>query len=75
MDLNEAIRHAIDGNAILFMGSGFSYKAKNLESKSPMTGRAFARHLYELCGVDTQSRSRVPMLLGRQSARRRFGPS
>lgn len=53
MDLNEAIRHAIDGNAILFMGSGFSYKAKNLENKSPMTGRAFARHLYELCGVDT----------------------
>lgn len=53
MELEEAIRHAIDGNAVLFTGSGFSFGAKNLENKSPMTGRAFARHLYELCNVNS----------------------
>lgn len=30
MNLNEAIRHALAGNAMIFTGAGFSYKAKNL---------------------------------------------
>lgn len=29
MDILQAIRHALDGNAVLFLGSGFSYGAKN----------------------------------------------
>ena len=53
MELIEAIQHAIDGNAVLFVGSGFSYGAKNLLNESPMTGRAFAKELYKMAGVVT----------------------
>lgn len=54
MDLIEALQHAIDGNAVLFVGSGFSYKSENLDNASPMTGRAFAKELYRLSGVVTE---------------------
>lgn len=53
MDINEAIRHAIDGNAILFTGSGFSFGSKNLTNDSPMTGRAFAQYLYKESNIVT----------------------
>lgn len=52
MDLTEAIKHAIDGNAVLFTGSGFSYGSQNLEKKSPMNGRDFAKFLFSECAVN-----------------------
>lgn len=52
MDLTEAIKHAIDGNAVLFTGSGFSYGSQNLEKKSPMNGRDFAKFLFSECSVN-----------------------
>ena len=54
MDLTEAIKHAIDGNAVLFVGSGFSFGATSLSGDSPLSGRAFARHLYEAAGVEAE---------------------
>lgn len=54
MELDEAIRHAIDGNCVLFLGSGFSYKAENLVKDSPLNGRDFADHLFSLCGVNAK---------------------
>lgn len=34
MELNTAIRHALDGNAILFLGAGFSIDGKNKKDKA-----------------------------------------
>lgn len=49
MDLTEAIKHAIDGNAVLFVGSGFSRSAKNLDSQSLKTGNQLTEFLSEEC--------------------------
>lgn len=49
MDLTEAIKHAIDGNAVLFVGSGFSRSAKNLDGQSLKTGSQLAEFLSEEC--------------------------
>ena len=51
MDLNTAIKHAIDGNAMLFTGSGFSGGARPLEGDTFLTGRGLAKRLYEECGI------------------------
>lgn len=53
MELDEAIQHAIDGNAVLFIGSGFSFGAKNISGSAPLSGRALAKKLYNDVGVDT----------------------
>lgn len=53
MELQEAIRHALDGKALLFTGAGFSFGAKNAEGHAPKTARAFAGELYKLCNVVT----------------------
>ena len=34
MDLSEALHHALDGNAVLFTGAGFSCEAINKEGKN-----------------------------------------
>lgn len=52
MNIEEAIQHAIDGNALLFLGSGFSIGAKSLEGDDFLTGRNLARRLYRECGLD-----------------------
>jgi SIR2-like domain len=52
MNFDEAIQHAIDGNALLFLGSGFSRGAKPLEGDTFLTGRELARRFYKDCGVD-----------------------
>lgn len=53
MEIKEAIEHAIDGNAVLFIGAGFSFGAENLEGSLPLSGRSLAKRLYELSGVET----------------------
>ena len=39
MDLSDAIRHALDGNALLFTGAGFSQGAKPTGSDKFLNGR------------------------------------
>ena len=51
MDLTEAIKHAIDGNAVLFVGSGFSSSARNLENEPLKTGGKLAKFLGKKCGL------------------------
>ena len=52
MDLSLAIEHAIDGNAILFLGSGSSIGALNLRNEPFMTGSQFAKHLAKLADIE-----------------------
>lgn len=51
-NLQEAIREAYKGNAVLFTGAGFSWGAKNLKGEQPRLGGSLADHLYEKCGID-----------------------
>lgn len=51
MDLSTAIRHAIDGHAVLFIGSGASVGAKPLIGDKFLTGRELAQHLSGLAGL------------------------
>lgn len=53
MEIKEAIEHAIDGNAVLFLGAGFSFGSENVGGNLPLSGRSLAKKLYELAGVDT----------------------
>ncbi|MGQ7960616.1 SIR2 family protein [Pseudomonas sp. SP16.1] len=55
MDLNTALAHALNGNAVLFAGSGFSYLAENLKNQSPLSGTGFAKQLNEFCGLNTNN--------------------
>lgn len=53
MELDEAIGHALDGNALLFTGAGFSVGAKPTGFDKFLTGRELARHLYAESGFNT----------------------
>ena len=53
MDLDQAIKHALDGDALLFLGSGFSVGAKPNVGNHFLSGRDLARHLYKLAGDET----------------------
>lgn len=55
MDINTAINYALEGNAILFAGSGFSYGAKNLNGKSFNIGDGLRDIIAKDCGI-TSSR-------------------
>lgn len=55
MDLDQAIEHALDGDAILFVGAGFSIGSSNLDGASPRTGRALAALLADVTGLPLQS--------------------
>lgn len=55
MKLGKALRIALDGRALLFLGSGFSYGSQNSSGKTPCTGKELARHLAVLCGYDDES--------------------
>ena len=50
MEISEAIKHAIDGNALLFVGSGFSVGSKSINNKDFPTGRTLAKILYAAAG-------------------------
>lgn len=52
MEITEAIKHAIDGNALLFLGSGFSVEAKPIKGSKFLTGKKLADHLYKECGIE-----------------------
>lgn len=50
MELNECIKHIIDGNAVIIMGAGASYGAKNAFGDFP-SGSMLAKELYSLCNI------------------------
>jgi hypothetical protein len=52
MNIENAIKHAIDGNALLFLGSGFSVAATPIKGDKFLTGRKLAVHLYKECGFN-----------------------
>lgn len=45
MILNEAIRHAVQGNAVLFLGAGFSCEATNIKGKQMLEAREISKKL------------------------------
>lgn len=51
MDLNRALEYALDGDAVLFVGAGFSLGAVNIRGTTIKTGGAFAKHLAALAGL------------------------
>ena len=51
MNFDEAIAHALAGEAVLFTGSGYVYGATNLLDLAPVTGREFAKELWDLSGL------------------------
>ncbi len=50
MDINEAIEHALNGNALLFVGSGFSIGCKNVNNDDFPIGSMLANTLYQELG-------------------------
>ena len=55
MDLSTAIKHAIDGRALLFLGSGASAGAKPINGEKFLTGRDLAELLSEHAGLTPPS--------------------
>ncbi len=51
MDLSAGIQQILDGEAILFLGAGFSLGAMNLRAKPFMSGTAIADHFAALTGL------------------------
>lgn len=51
MELQEAIIHALDGDAVLFLGSGFSIGATKEDSTTFMTATPLAHKLLMECGL------------------------
>lgn len=51
MDLAEAVRHAIDGNAILFLGAGFSCGGENLNGESLPSASELSRRMCKKMGI------------------------
>lgn len=49
MTLETSIKNALDGNAILFLGSGASYGAKNINNEILVTGEELAKRIYPDC--------------------------
>ena len=50
MDLSTAIKHILDGNAIILMGAGASYGVENMSGAFP-SGSMLAADLYKMCGI------------------------
>lgn len=56
MDINKAIQYALEGNAILFTGAGFSYGATNINNTTIVTGESLRDYLAQECNISkTQS--------------------
>ena len=51
MNISTALKHAIDGNALLFLGSGFSVGATPLKGDKFLTGRQLADYLSKECNL------------------------
>jgi len=58
MDIQDAIRHVLNGQAILFTGAGFSHGAKNIEDDWIPSGKTFAADLLTQIG---RSKTDVPL--------------
>lgn len=52
MNLDTAIKHALDGDALLFLGSGFSAGAIPVGAEKFLTGRELAIELSKLCDLE-----------------------
>lgn len=57
MNIDQAIAHALDGEAVLFTGSGFGYGSTNLRDDEPVTGRQFAKDLWAMSGLSGEPES------------------
>lgn len=51
MDINQAIQYALEGNAILFTGAGFSYGATNINNTTFITGESLRDYLANECNI------------------------
>lgn len=51
MELDRALEHALDGDAVLFVGAGFSRGATNVRGTLLKTGEQFGKHLATLAGL------------------------
>jgi hypothetical protein len=51
MKLNTGVEHALNGNAILFVGSGFSKGATNRQNDDFLTGRDLKLLLQKKIGI------------------------
>lgn len=50
--ITQAVRYALDGKAMLFLGSGFSVGSKTQNGASPITGKELAKVLTDACGLE-----------------------
>lgn len=50
MDISEAIIHALNGDAVLFLGSGFSVGANKTSGEPFLTAKPLAHQLLSMCG-------------------------
>lgn len=57
MELREAIRYALEGQAVLFAGSGFSFGAKNMRNMAFKTGIKLRDALAAECGIKNTEES------------------
>lgn len=51
MEFSDALRHILDGEAVLFLGTGFSCGAKNYAGNSLLSPSKLANHLYSAIGI------------------------
>ena len=54
MDINTGIFHALNGNAVLFVGSGFSRNATNCAGESLKTGKELSNRFLELLKISEE---------------------
>ena len=47
MDVKTAIKHAIDGNALLLLGAGFSTESKNIRGTEMPSAAGLVNCIYE----------------------------
>lgn len=52
MELQQAIKHAIDGNAILFLGAGFSYGGVNISGSPMKVGKDLSYTICDDLGIE-----------------------
>ncbi len=69
MDIEQAVDHALDGDALLFTGAGFSVGALNLKDEPFKRSLEFARALAQACGVKDD----VPLEVAAEDFREKFG--
>jgi hypothetical protein len=55
MDIERALEHALDGHAVLFVGSGFSREARNLRHERLKTAPELAHHFAKRAAIDLDS--------------------